>query len=171
MDLYDARPLKLSTVEKLNDRWNPREPNQFFWLDDGFGATQYEHAAADAWNRSTPSIAAALRRGARLVVTSRDYVHAAARHDLKVSAFPLLEEASVVIEVEAFTREEWEQILYNHLRLGTEDAETLASMRSDQRISKPSPPMRAFSLSLRAGSETRAAASVKEHGAPVSITS
>lgn len=46
-----------------------REPDQFFWLDDAFGPTQYESMAADAWNRVTPSIAAALRGGARLVVT------------------------------------------------------------------------------------------------------
>lgn len=131
MDLYDARPVKLSRIEELHDRWNPREPDQFFWLDDGFGPTQYEYTAADAWNRATPPIAAALRGGARLVVTSRDYVYAAAREDLKVSASPVLDEATVVIEVESFTREEREQILYNHLRLGSQDAETLAAMRPE----------------------------------------
>ncbi len=131
MDLYDARPVKLSRVEELHDRWNPREPDQFFWLDDAFGPTQYEYMAADAWNRATPSIAAALRGGARLVVTSRDYVYAAARKDLKIGAFPLLDEATVVIEVESFTREEREQILYNHLRLGGHPAEVLEAMRPE----------------------------------------
>lgn len=129
MDLYDARPVKLSSVEELRDRWNPREPDQFFWLDDAFGPTQYEFVAADAWNRATPLIAAALRGGARLVLTSRDYVYAAAREDLKISAFPLLDEATVVIEVESFTREEREQILYNHLRLGRQPSGVLAEMR------------------------------------------
>jgi hypothetical protein len=61
MDLYDARPIKLSRIEDLPDRWNPREPNQFFWLDDAFGATQYEHATSAAWNRATHHIGAALR--------------------------------------------------------------------------------------------------------------
>jgi hypothetical protein len=131
MDLYDARPVKLSRIDELHDRWNPREPNQFFWLDDGFGPTQYEYTAADSWNRATPAIAAALRGGARLVVTSRDYVYAAARKDLKISAFPLLEEAQVVIEVESFGREEREQILYNHLKLGAHDSEVLESMRPE----------------------------------------
>lgn len=131
MDLYDARPVKLARVEEFRDRWNPRDPNQFFWLDDGIGPTQYEYTAADAWNRATPEIAAALRGGARLVVTSRDYVYAAAREDLKLSVFPLLEEATVVIEVESFTREERDQILYNHLRLGSQSPEVLKAMRSE----------------------------------------
>ncbi len=131
MDLYNARPVKLSRIEELHDRWNPREPDQFFWLDDAFGSTQYEYMTADAWNRATPSIAAALRGGARLVVTSRDYVYAAAREDLKISAFPLLDEAKVVIEVESFTREEREQILYNHLRLGSQPVDVLETMRPE----------------------------------------
>lgn len=131
MDLYDARPVKLTRIEELHDRWNPREPNQFFWLDDAFGPTQYEYIAADAWNRATPAITAVLRGGARLVVTSRDYVYAAAREDLKVSAFPLLDEATVVIEVESFTREEREQILYNHLRLGSQSVDVLEAMRTE----------------------------------------
>lgn len=131
MDLYDARPIMLARIEDLHDRWNPREPNQLFWLDDGFGATQYEFTTADSWNRATTQIAAALRGGARFIVTSRDYVYAAARGDLKVSAFPLLEEASVVIEVESFTREEREQILYNHLRLGGQEPAVLEAMRSE----------------------------------------
>src|SRR3546814_7627022 len=44
MDQYGARPIKIASIEDLQDRWNPREPDQFFWLDDGFGATQYERS-------------------------------------------------------------------------------------------------------------------------------
>lgn len=58
-------------------------------------------------------------------------MYAAAREDLKISAFPLLDEATVVIEVESFTREEREQILYNHLRLGGQPAEVLEAMRPE----------------------------------------
>jgi LmbE family N-acetylglucosaminyl deacetylase len=131
MDLYDSRPVKLSRIEDFQDRWNPREPNQFFWLDDGFGATQYEYQSANAWNRATNQVAAALRTGARLIVTSRDYVYAAAKDDLKISAFPLLDEASVVIEVESFTQVEREQILYNHLKLGRQDRDVLEKIHLD----------------------------------------
>ena len=131
MDFYDARPVKLARIEDLHEQWNPHERNQFFWLDDAFGATQYEYTSADGWNRATSQITAAIRGGARFVVTSRDYVYAAARADLKVSSFPLLDEARVVIEVEAFTKEEREQILYNHLRLGSQPVELLATMRPE----------------------------------------
>ena len=130
IDQYDARPVKLTRIEDLSTCWNPRDPHQFFWLDDSFGATQYDYAAANAWNRATPQIAAALRGGARLVLTSRDYIYAAARADLKLGAFPLIEEATVIIEVEAFTREEREQILYNHLKLGTLDRGVLRALRT-----------------------------------------
>lgn len=130
MDLYGARPVMLSRIDDLHERWNPREPNQFFWLDDGFGATQYEFAAADSWNRATNQIAAAIGGGARFVVTSRDYVYMAAKRDLKIGAFPLLEERNVVIEVESFSLEEREQILYNHLKLGKQKYEVLESMKS-----------------------------------------
>ncbi len=129
MDHFDARPIKLETISELGERWNPRDPNQFFWLDDGFGSTQYEHSYSEAWNRATRSIEAALRNGARLIVTSRDYIFAAARRDLKGSSFPLLDEARVVIEVESFSREEREQILYNHLRLGRQDEEWLRQLK------------------------------------------
>ncbi|WP_152625929.1 nSTAND3 domain-containing NTPase [Acidithrix ferrooxidans] len=128
MDLCDARPVMLSRIDDLHERWNPRDPNQLFWLDDGFGVTQYDSTTAEAWNRAASQIAAAIRGGARFIVTSRDYVYAAARRDLKISAFPLLEETRVVIEVESFSPEEREQILYNHLRLGNQQNEVLMSM-------------------------------------------
>ena len=59
-----------------------------------------------------------LGRGARIVVTSRDYIYNSARRDLKESAFPLLNEAKVVIDVQALSCDEKRHILYNHLKLG-----------------------------------------------------
>jgi energy-coupling factor transporter ATP-binding protein EcfA2 len=127
MDLYDSRPIKLSHIEELRDSWNPKDANQFFWLDDGFGVTQYEQTSSVAWNRSISLIEGALHSGSRLIVTSRDYIYAAAREDLKIGAFPLVDEAHVVINVEQFTPEEREQILYNHLRLGRQPRGILKS--------------------------------------------
>jgi len=125
MDQHGARPIKLSSIAEFPDRWNPREPNQLFWLDDAFGATQYEHVEAQEWNRAARTLRAALERDARVIATSRDYIYAAAKADLKRGDFPLLTEAQVVIEVESFTRLEREQILYNHLKLGRQPPETL----------------------------------------------
>ena len=77
-----------------------------------------------------------------MIITSRDYIYAAAEADLKHGAFPLLNEASVVIEVEAFSTEEREQILYNHLRLGNQSrsfkrhlaVEHLEEIAADNRV-------------------------------------
>jgi hypothetical protein len=62
-----------------------------------------------------------LRGGAKIVMTSRDYIYNRARHDLKEGAFPLLRESQVVIDVHDLTAEEKQQILYNHLKLGKQD--------------------------------------------------
>jgi hypothetical protein len=59
-----------------------------------------------------------LRKGAKIVMTSRDYIYNRARRDLKESAFPLLKESQVVIDVHALSANEKRQILYNHLKLG-----------------------------------------------------
>jgi hypothetical protein len=59
-----------------------------------------------------------LHKGAKTVMTSRDYIYNRARKDLKESAFPLLKEAKVVIDVHKLTIREKQQILYNHLKLG-----------------------------------------------------
>jgi hypothetical protein len=40
--------------------WNPLETNQFFWVDDAFGSTQYRREMTDAWNRQLPLMRAQL---------------------------------------------------------------------------------------------------------------
>ena len=63
-----------------------------------------------------------LRKGAKIVMTSRDYIYNRARKDLKESAFPLLKESQVVIDVHDLSLDEKRQILYNHLKLGSSRA-------------------------------------------------
>jgi len=110
--------MKALGAEDLVSRWNPHEPRQFFWVDDAFGTTQYEQDLSAVWNRAWPHVGAAIRRGARVLLTSRDYIYRAARRDLKLGAFPLISESQVVVEVQKLNREEREQILYNHIKLG-----------------------------------------------------
>src|SRR5207244_3822213 len=57
-------------------------------------------------------------KGARVLFTSRDYIYRAARFDLKTSAFPLINESHVVINVQRLSPAEKAQILYNHIKLG-----------------------------------------------------
>ncbi len=99
---------------------NPREEKQFFWVDDAFGATQLDWQMAIQWNSAFPHVRAAIRRGAKFVFTSRDYIYRNARNFLKESALPVISESQVVIQVEQLSKDEREQILYNHVRLGTQ---------------------------------------------------
>ena len=121
LDTKDASVLKLDTPEKLTEHWNPDEPTQFFWIDDAFGVTQYQNGLVYSWNHALPQVRAMLRNGAIVVMTSRDYIYNRARKDLKESAFPLLKESQVVVEVEDLSREEKRQILYNHIKLGNQN--------------------------------------------------
>ena len=122
-DQWGASTLKLDNPDKVIDHWNPDEPSQFFWLDDAFGVMQYESSLAHGWNHILPQVRTILRKGARIVMTSRDYIYKRARQELKESAFPLLRESQVVIDVQDLTPDEKRQILYNHLKLGRQPQE------------------------------------------------
>jgi hypothetical protein len=121
LDQWGASTLKLDTADKVIERWNPDEPSQFFWIDDAFGVTQYESFLVHGWNHVFSQIRAMLGKGAKIVMTSRDYIYNRARKDLKESAFPILQESQVVIDVRDLSTEEKQQILYNHIKLGKQD--------------------------------------------------
>src|SRR2546426_10178643 len=120
LDEWGCSTLKIRGADDFVRHSNPHEPKQFFWVDDAFGATQVDWSNAIGWNRVFPHVHAAIRRGARVLFTSRDYIYRSARNHIKESAFPLIQESQVVIHVEHLTKEEREQILYNHIRLGTQ---------------------------------------------------
>ncbi len=61
---------------------------------------------------------AAIKGGAKVVLTSRDYIYRDARPLLKEYHFPLLQEQKVVIDVAEMSLRERQQIVYNHIRLG-----------------------------------------------------
>ncbi|WP_372172621.1 hypothetical protein [Xanthomonas axonopodis] len=90
LDQWNASLLKLDEPAEVAKRWNPDEPSQFFWLDDAFGVTQYEEFLVHGWNRVLPQLKPMLRKGAKIVMTSRDYIYNQARRDLKESAFLFL---------------------------------------------------------------------------------
>jgi hypothetical protein len=77
---------------------NPHEPKQFFWVDDAFGATQLDWSSVSEWNQAFAHMNAAIRRGARVLFTSRDYIYQGARSYLKESALPIFRESHVVIK-------------------------------------------------------------------------
>lgn len=119
-DKWGSSVLKLNDPAKVEERWNPEESSQFFWVDDAFGIMQYESSLARSWNHILPQVRTMLRQGAKIVMTSRDYIYSRARRDLKEGAFPLFNESQVVIDVHDISSQEKQQILYNHLKLGNQ---------------------------------------------------
>lgn len=128
-DKWKSSVLKLDDPGKVVEHWNVDEPTQFFWIDDAFGVTQYESPLVHGWNHSLAQIRTMQRRGVKIVMTSRDYIYNRARNDLKESAFPLLSESQVVIDVHDLTDLEKQQILYNHLKLGKQPLDFLSSIK------------------------------------------
>ncbi len=129
VDQWNASMLKLDDPGKVVERWNPEEPSQFFWLDDAFGVTQYEPFLVHGWNHILPQIKTMLRKGAKIVMTSRDYIYNRARKELKEGAFPLLKESQVMIDVHDLSNDEKRQILYNHLKLGKQPRMFLSGVK------------------------------------------
>ena len=121
IDQWNASILKLDDPRDVVKRWNPNEPSQFFWLDDVFGDTQYDDSLVRHWNRALPRINPMLHYGAKIVMTSRDYIYNRALDALKHSTFPLLNESQVVIDVHGLSDQEKRQILYNHIKLGDQE--------------------------------------------------
>jgi len=122
IDEWDCSTVKVRDADDFIRHSNPHE-KQFFWVDDAFGATQLDWNSVVAWNRVFPHIQAAIHRGAKVLFTSRDYIYRASRPHLKETALPIIKESQVVIQVENLSKEEREQILYNHIRLGTQPKE------------------------------------------------
>ncbi|MEX0943367.1 MAG: hypothetical protein WD002_12575, partial [Pseudomonadales bacterium] len=129
LDQWNASTLKLDNPGQVVEHWNPEEPSQFFWLDDAFGVTQYEDFLVRGWNHILPQAQSMLRKGTKIVMTSRDYIYNRARKDLKESAFPLFKESQVVIDVHELSANEKRQILYNHLKLGRQSRSFLADIK------------------------------------------
>ncbi len=118
LDLWECRTTRTDSAGLFRTHWNPHEPGQFMWVDDAFGTTQYQLRLADEWNRILPLMRAAISKGTRVVMTSRDYIWESAKYDLKLSEFEPLLANQVLVEVRDLTIADREQILYNHLRLG-----------------------------------------------------
>ena len=118
-DRWQTRTIKADSADQFSQHWNPADAeHQFFWIDDAFGATQFEDGLVSEWNAVLPRLRAAVKAGARIVITSRSYIWMAAKLKLKLTAWPELDVSQVVVNVEDLTDAERQEILYNHVRLG-----------------------------------------------------
>lgn len=123
-DQWQTRTIKADSADQFTQHWNPEDAShQFFWIDDAFGATQFEDGLVSEWNAVLPRLRAAARAGTRVVITSRDYIWQAAKRRLKTSAWPELDVSKVVVNVEDLSAAERQEILYNHIRLGDQTKE------------------------------------------------
>ncbi|MFM4911382.1 hypothetical protein ACEUCM_20425 [Aeromonas dhakensis] len=119
LDEWGCSTIKIRDADDFVQHFNPNE-KQLFWVDDAFGPTQIDFGSAINWSRTFPHVNAAIHKGAKVIFTSRDYVYKSAKRYLKESALPVMKESQVVIHVENLSKEEREQILYNHIKLGNQ---------------------------------------------------
>ncbi len=125
LDEWQSQVMRVNGPVQLTDAWNPNEPRQLFWVDDAFGAIRHDPALTDLWSRHMDQVMTAVAGGARVILTSRDYIYREARPHLKEYAFPWLREQQVVVEVAALTQDEKRRVLYNHLKAGDQPAAVL----------------------------------------------
>jgi hypothetical protein len=119
LDEWQCETIKVRDADDFVKHSNPHE-KQLFWIDDAFGATQFDWGMSSNWSRTFPHVSAAIKRGSKVIFTSRSYIYRAATKYLKQSALPVINESQVVIHVEDLTKEEKDQILYNHIKLGSQ---------------------------------------------------
>ncbi len=120
LDKWGCSTIKIRDADDFVKHFNPNE-KQLFWVDDAFGPTQLDWGSAINWSKTFPHVNAAIHKGAKVIFTSRDYVYKSAKEYLKESALPVIKESKVVIHIENLTKDEREQILYNHIKLGNQD--------------------------------------------------
>lgn len=129
VDEWKSEVFKLVTPQEVSTHWNTEESSRLIWVDDAFGVTQYESHLVMGWNRILDAVSTMIKRGHRVVMTSRDYIYNQARRDLKRTSFPLFDESQVVIDVKKLSLSEKEQILYNHLKLGDQTKTVLGKLK------------------------------------------
>jgi energy-coupling factor transporter ATP-binding protein EcfA2 len=129
LDEWGCSTFKICSSEEFRQHWNPNEPNRLFWIDDAFGATQVDWAATFGWARVFPHINTAIRNGAKVIFTSRDYIYKSAKRDLKETDLPVMKASQVVINVQDISDLERQQILYNHIKLGNQSKSYKAEIK------------------------------------------
>ncbi len=127
-DSTDCRTIKVDGAEEIIEHWNPDE-SQLFWADDAFGVVRHEQLRTQSWAQRMPKVMTAIKAGARVILTSRDYIYREARPLLKEYSYPLLAEKQVVVDVASLTVREREQIIYNHVKLGDQPIDARSRMK------------------------------------------
>ncbi|MDD2230143.1 MAG: hypothetical protein PHY48_12100 [Candidatus Cloacimonetes bacterium] len=120
--------MQVTSLDEMKYRWNPHE-KQLFWLDDVFGSTSFRHQTAEDMNKLLNHISTMIKKGAKIIFTSRTYIYYDAKKYIKPNIFEVLNRSELVINVQAFTIAEREQILYNHIKYGDQDVSYKSSIK------------------------------------------
>jgi energy-coupling factor transporter ATP-binding protein EcfA2 len=72
-DSNNSLVVRIAKASEFKDHWSPDESeNQFFWIDGAFGAIVHDESLTDMWAKTMPEVMATIKKGARVVMTSRD---------------------------------------------------------------------------------------------------
>jgi hypothetical protein len=126
---HKDRPcFKLYGPNALSEAWNPDEPG-FYWIDDAFGPNQPREDFIDTWIALMPTVQAAIAKKSEFVLTSRRHIYEAARPKLGTRNHPAFRDGGAIVQVGDLTASEREQILYNHIKAGTQSKDWKARVK------------------------------------------
>lgn len=113
--------IQISSPDEFVEHWSPDDKNRFFWIDDAFGSNVVDTDYVQGWVRAFSKVAAALNGGNRFLFTSRNYIYRSAVTRLGSRNLPLFKTEAAVVNVGDLSRDEKRQILYNHIKHGSQD--------------------------------------------------
>lgn len=121
LDSGEADVVVATSAEDFTKVWNPSLTDRLFWVDDVFGELTAEAALIGSWGRNMRALLAAVGHGNRFIFTSRDYIYRDAVTQLRSANVPFWNDAQITVAVAELTATERRRILYNHLKLGTQE--------------------------------------------------
>ena len=120
VDKNEVQVFKCDGPIELREHWNPNEVKRLFWIDDAFGSNLLMPDYVNAWIEFMPKLKTALDLGCHFILTSRTHIWNDAKPRIGSRNHPLLANDIAVVNVGELAHSEREQILYNHLKAGTQ---------------------------------------------------
>lgn len=128
-DKNEVQVFKCEGPIEIWKHWNPLENKRLFWVDDAFGSNLLMPDYVNAWIEFMPKLKTALDHGCHFVLTSRTHIWNDAKPRIGSRNHPLLANDTAVVNVGDLTHSEREQILYNHLKAGTQSPSWKAKIK------------------------------------------
>jgi energy-coupling factor transporter ATP-binding protein EcfA2 len=137
VDKNEVQVFKCEGPIELRQHWNPNENKRLFWVDDAFGSNLLMPDYVNAWIEFMPKLKTALDHGCHFILTSRTHIWNDAKPRIGSRNHPFLANDTAVVNVGELAHSEREQILYNHLKAGTQSPSWKAKIRDHlPRLSK-----------------------------------